>query len=306
MRRVMIVVALMATVSLGVSSVSAEPACCKKKAAKAAKAAAQASFPKIVRMVGDKEIGCPTEAAKVARDSGGSVVFVVGDDKFKSEEKAWFALADASEDFVNKYVAIACVKDGQVKYCEDKCPSQAKAAGAKGSSCCKSGSKADEGCCKEKRTKGSTCGKGNSKTAKASAGSGCGKRDSKTAKGSAGSGCSKSGAKLASSDCDIEKCKDMKGMKFRVAGTMYDDWDKALAAHTKVTSVVKKISMTYVVDGTKVGCSTQVCPKAKAAGKVKYVVGDQELECELLARTRLAKAQYEAAKKVISKTLARL
>jgi hypothetical protein len=56
--------------------------------------------------------------------------------------------------------------------------------------------------------------------------------------------------------------------------------------------------MTYVVDGKEVDDCAKVCPKAKAAGKVQFVVGETRTSCEDTARYTLAKAQYEAAKGV--------
>ncbi len=93
-------------------------------------------------------------------------------------------------------------------------------------------------------------------------------------------------------------------MKFRVAGREFDKWEDAVKARDEVRAAVKLVKMSYLVDGKKVNCSSQICPKAKAAGKVKFVVADKETSCEITARITLARARFEAAQNIDNKKVA--
>jgi hypothetical protein len=66
----------------------------------------------------------------------------------------------------------------------------------------------------------------------------------------------------------------------------------------------RAVSLKYVVDGKEVGSSSDVCPLAKMAGKVQYMVNGEKTPCETTARISLAKAQYEAATKKTEKKVA--
>lgn len=348
MRRLMSFLACLAACSLGISTALAGgPGCTAQKSGDKVAATCNKSassccnmgeFPTMVRMVGDKAVGCPMTAEKMAKESNSKVMFAVAGQKFEKEGEAWGALADASEMYVKKFTTIAATLDGKTYFVCDE--------GAAG--CCKTGAAKTasmKGCCKSGQAKmakaeGASCG---SKTeAKAAAAGSChGKSDAKDAKvvkveekgatgcsgksaqiAKTGEGCSKSCVSKTGdgSDCCkkgeatqmaiitskacAEMCKSAKEAKFMVAGRTYPTWDAASKARTDVIATIGAVKMKYIVDGKEVGCSTEVCPKAKAAGKVKYVVGEKNMDCELMARVELAKAQYDAAKNLNSKTVA--
>lgn len=330
------------------------------------------------------------------------IKYLVGSDAYESQADAWKALAIASEDYVQKFTTIACVVDGQVKYCDQACKDKeaksacsgnaetvklvsaeegksscckskmaklasadtksegctekaklAKADGeaktcpitgqvitvdAKGnSSCCKkpcdgnaekvaatdeaksSCSKSAEttklvsseeklSCCKSKLAKAEegdkpACCK--DKVAKAKLASAEGTACAEKAKLANAEGCCKSkaaDAKLASEKDGC--CKDAKNVMYRLAGQDYKTYEEAIAARDKIVKAVETVKMAYVVDGQKVDCASKVCPKAKEAGKVKFVVGEVETQCEFHARVEFAKAQIEAAKLATNDKLA--
>ena len=97
-----------------------------------------------------------------------------------------------------------------------------------------------------------------------------------------------------------------KTVKYRVVGRDFDTWDDAVEARDQASAAAKKVGMKYIVDGKEVACASQVCPKAKAAGKVVYVVSGEKMECQYRARAALAKAQCKAAKEACTKLLARM
>ncbi len=110
------------------STVFAGPGCGGQKAdAKAGKgccASAKTSdsgeFPTMVMRVGDKTLTCPMTAKKLAKDSGGKVMFVVAGKSYEDKAEAQGALASASEEYVQKFTKIGCFVDGKVVYCDDK------------------------------------------------------------------------------------------------------------------------------------------------------------------------------------------
>lgn len=272
MRQFSVVVALLAAAGLGVSSAYAGPGCCSKKKAEAqtAKSGCSASksdcslgaFPSMVQMVGDEAVECPMAAKAMAEKNDTKVVFAVGSKKFESMPEAVAALAEAREDYVKKFTSIACVVDGKVKFCESSC---AKACGDKAKMAKADGEMSKSGCDKAKAA--STC-----------------KKDK-------------------SADSMSEKAAQCaKGAKFMVAGRQFDTWEQAAKARDEVVTAVRKVRMTYLVDGKEVDCSSKVCPKAKEAGKVQYKVAGETLKCGEMARSELAKAQYEAAKSALEKT----
>ena len=416
MRRIATILAVVAACSLGVSTARAGVGCCSKKAGaqktKMAKATCSAkkacadadAFPTMVQLVGEKTVTCPIAAKKLAQESGQKVIYVVGDKKFQCCQAATTALADRSEAYLNKFLTIACVVDGKVIDCDQKCGdgpgcggAKAKLSSAGGKACSKTCAKAaklaaakDKACsktCNAKRAmaKGKTCPFAAAKLAKAGGKACCkagakkaklasadGKACSKTcnakmamAKGktcpfaaakmakAGGKACCKAGAKKAklaaangrtcSKTCTkaakLAKTGGKSGyhagykagyaagyaaathdslvkvhgrswlqqgktVKYRVAGRDFDTWADAVRARDRAVAAVKKVNMTFIVDGKEVACSSQVCPKAKAAGKVQFVVSGQKMQCEIKARAALARAQCQAAQTACSELLA--
>ncbi|HWL93375.1 MAG TPA: hypothetical protein VNT79_07555 [Phycisphaerae bacterium] len=338
MRKMMSILACLAACSLGISTAFAGgPGCSgEKKVAdarkgscgtKTASTCSVGEFPRLVRLVGDREVGCPMTAAKLVKEHNAKVVFAVADQRFDNEEAAWNALANESEMFVRKYTTVSFVKEGKTYFV---CDEGAKACAAKTASCSKSAEAKSASCSKGGEAKvaamdhgnGGGCGKSAASAklaksgdgAKATCSSACSKGDGKGAccqakMASTKSGCCKSKAQ-AVAVIDTKTCQEIcntdKNIKFMVAGHTYAAWDDAVKAQTELRAAAHKVQMAYLVNGEKVGCSTKVCPKAKAAGQVKYVVGEKQIECEIMARVELARAQYEAAKEVSTKTLAKI
>ena len=157
---------------------------------------------------------------------------------------------------------------------------------------------------------GSTCTKGKDGEAKTvsakseeSAGSRCGGHGKTVVAKSEGApaGCCKSGRTALAKADGAGCCKDAKSVKYMVAGRTFDSYDAAAKAREQALSAVKTVSMKYIVDGKEVGCSSQVCPKAKADGKVTYVVNNEKMTSESDARIAAAKAKYEAARSAAEK-----
>lgn len=284
MKRGLIVVSALAVAcSLWLSSANAfGPACCKSKDAKVAKAdsctrtcGSKDEFPSMAMMVGDKSYDCCMSAGEAAKKAGTKVVYVVDGEKYECKDKATEALAGASEKFVNRFMTVACVADGKVIYCEE-------------SGSCSSGAKASVTC---------------SKDAKAMA-----KADGKSCTGSAtatvakSEGCCKARGGKAMTVAELAACcKNAKDVKYMVMGRMYTNREEAVKARTSALKSVEEIHMTYLVDGKEVDCSSKVCPKAKADGKVQYIVNKEKTSCEASARIALAKAKYEAARNYAEK-----
>lgn len=321
-RGLMVLFALTVAMSLGLSAAYAGPGCCaaKKKDAKVAKASCGkkascgiGTFPAIARRVGDKTYDCPATAEKMARKAGSNVVFVVGEESFDTRNKAVAALALAAEGYVDKFTTIACVVDGKLVYCDEK----AKA--GCGSSCHSKVTKASAktGCSK-------TCGsKGKTATAKAGCSSTCGAKGKKAGGGSQKS--SKDG-KAAKDETQTEehwrskgklvgatggrkddsakagtkgRCDGSKCEKFLVVGREFDSYKAAVKARDAALAAVAKIRMTTLIDGEALAADAQICPNAKAAGKVRFVVNGTKTGCEYTARVSLAQAKYDAAKAVL-------
>jgi hypothetical protein len=395
MRRITTLLALVAVCSLGVSAARACPkADCKNAATKAVKlvkgsgcsqqtCTTSDEFPTLVQMVGDKKVGCPMEAEKLAKANGGKIVYVVGSKQFECRQSAATAWAEAAEGYAKRFLTIACVVDGKVIYCDqpcsdapDCCAAKAKLSKVDAKDCCKKGdakvtkvasaegsgcSKAAQaklagaegsGCSKAAKAKlasaeGSSCSKASKAKLAGAEGSGCSKAAKAKLASAEGSGCSKAAkAKLASAEgkdcCKASKTqlaksddrqgydagyaagytegmrdgmvkihgqswsRDGKTIKYRVAGRNFDAWDDAVKARDQAVAAAKTVSMKYIVDGKEVTCASQVCPEAKAAGKVVYVISGEKLECEYQARATLAKVQCEAAKKACTEHLAKL
>lgn len=162
------------------------------------------------------------------------------------------------------------------------------------------------------KVEGGSCGsKGAAKATLASGeGSGCSKGGAKVALAS-GEGdkacCASKKASLVKADKNcMELVKSAKEVKFCVAGQQFKDYKEAAAFRDRIVAATSKVNMKYIVDGKEVSCSSQVCPSAKQAGKVKYVVGKDEMGCEVMARIAVAKARYEAARTVASEKMAKM
>lgn len=296
MKRVLAFVAAMACVFSLNSLAFAGPGCCKSKAAAAsASAACAAEFPHLVMKVGEKEFECPMAAEKEVKDHGGKVVFAVAGENFVEKDAAMAALADASEEYVHKFTSIACKVDGQVIFCGQggSCKDGAKLTST--------GSKSCSGAAKASAEAATGCSKSKEASAKGE-GSGCCKSKAAALAKSEGTGCSK--GKDAMADC--AKACEARGAKFMVVGKTFDKYTDAVKARDAALAVLKDVNMKYIVDGKEVSCSSQVCPTAKKAGKVQYVVGTEKTGCEISARISLAKAQYEAAKNCVEKQVAKM
>lgn len=274
-RACIVALALVVTCGFGVSAAFAGPGCCKSKEAKTASASCSATagdFPKLVMMVGDETFGCPKSAESAAKEHDAKIVYVVAGEKFECKDKAQEALACASESYVKRFTSIATVADGKVLFVADKCSSACSSSAATASA------KGEKKCCLSK-----------SATAKAESSSCCK---------------SKSNVQVMTQSQIDGEVKNAKSVKYMVLGKSYDCPKAASKARDEALAAIKLVSMKYVVDGKEVGSSEDVCPMAKKAGKVQYVVGNEKSDCETSARVTLAKAQFEAAKKAAEKQVA--
>jgi len=217
--------------------------------------------------VGDKSMNCPMEAEKVAKESNAKIVYVVGDEKFDSKEKAYAALADEAETYVDRYTRVACVINGNPILCDSE-----------GKSCSKDGAKA--GCCKA--------------------------GEKAKADGAKVADAKKIDAKKTDAKSEGECCMKKAGaeVKYMVLGKIYEKKADAEAARDEAMIAVKKISMKAYMDGKEVECD-KVCPDAAKAGKVEFAVGSEKTHCQYNARIMTAKAKYEAAKSVLEKKMAK-
>lgn len=342
MKRVLtIALALAFVCSLGASAAFAGPGCCKSKMdgkdtkLSSMTACAMGEFPHLTMLVGDKEYDCPASAEKDAEAKGAKVRFAVANEQFDCKDKAMDALAGASERYVKRYTTVAALVDGRLIYneadvagCKSACAEgkDAKAvlaSAGEGSSCGKAKAalaSAGEGksCSAAKaelaKAEGGSCNKAKAALASADAkaeGSGCCKAKAAAALASAaGSGCCKTAATKTAmavvSKDEFAKLAKTEGTKFMVLGRTFDCYDSAVKARDTAVEAVKVVKIKYMVDGKEVGCASEVCPSAKKAGKVQYVVGEDKTGCETAARINLAKAQYDAAKKAADQKLAQM
>ncbi len=317
MRRLFTLAAALACVcSFTAASVFAGPACCSGDKDKGTKITAKSDasctktcggttegFPTMAMVVNGKSYECCMSAAKAAKDAKTGIIYQVADQKFDCKDKAMAALADVSEEYVENYMTIACVADGKVMLCKDK------------TSCC--AEKGAKGATVSAKSEG-TCTKGETTVAAKSEGGTCTKTGEKTtavAAKSDNAGCCKSGAKAIAAKSDgcckdgtkakavamtkeeIEACcKNAKEVKYMVMGRNFKTRDEAAKARESAMTAVKPIAMKYIVDGKEVSCASEVCPTAKAEGKVKYMVNKDKMDCEIEARIALAKAKFEAAR----------
>lgn len=287
-RGLLLIVAVAVVGSLGISSALAGPGCGNQKPGDMAKMTASdemmcipGTFPSMVMMVGDKTYDSLKDAEMAAKAQDGKVVYVVGKDKFEDMNKAAEALACAAECYVNRFVSIGCTVDGNIVYC-----------------CADTNSQRQAVCPVTGKTVSQEKGR-------------CGVNDAAAKKDGMGAcqkACFKDG-KIVTADgktCDPAKCAP-----FVVAGQTYKTWQEAEKAHKAAVKAAEHIKLTYLVDGQKVNDAEKVCPKAKAAGKVQFVVNKDnkpcdETSCEMNARFLMAKAQYESARDVVIEKSAKL
>lgn len=334
MKRLMVgTFALALTLAFSAELAWAGPGCCKsKKDSKDVKvssltACSMGEFPHLTMMVGEKEFDCPMAAEKVADQKGAKVRFAVAGEQFDCKEKAMVTLADVSERYVNRYMNIAVVVDGKTMYAAEDLSGccKAKTASAESSGCSKSKSvalasaKADksEGCSKSKKAALASSEKsesGCSKSKKAALASseksesGCSKSKAALAKAegkSCASACKKESFACVSKE-EYAKAMKTDGAKFIVLARSFDSYDAAAKARDAAMDAVKVVKMSYIVEGKEVDCSSKICPMAKKAGKVEYVIGETKTNCEVMARISMAKAQFEAAKKAGDQKLAKI
>ncbi len=283
-RGLMIAWAMTLLCGLTASPVLAQSGCSgkSKTTAKACgKTCCEADFPTMTFMLGEKSYTSHEAAEKAAGDMTSKVVFVVGDQKFDTATEAMKTLACMSECYADRFLSIGGVVDGKLAYCSksEKCQ----------------GAKTATGCAKTQKTAGASCQSGVAKTGKKTCGSG---KDAKTcgSKASGKSCCSKDGAKSAKKgSCCEGVCPKDKATKFVVAGVSFDKYDDAVKARDRAQKAADAVKLSYLVNGQKVDCESKVCPKAKAAGQVKFVVTGEETSCEFQARVLMSKARVAAA-----------
>jgi hypothetical protein len=273
MRRGMLTaLALSIVCGLAVGDALAGPGCGGDQKTEANKTASCASsseasaFPTMVMMVGEKTYHCPLAAQQAADRAEAKIIYAVGTEKFDNKDKALEALAAASESYTEKFLSIGCITDGKVVYCCDKTTSGEKTAA--GHTC---GAKAKTG------TEGGESG-GSAKTV------------STEGKGPT---CRSHGAATAGEDkvvWDKSKCS-----KFVVAGRTFNSWEDAVKARDAAREAAEQVKLAYLVDGKTVDSGEKVCPKAKAAGKVQFIVNEEKTDSEPNARVLLAKAKCAAA-----------
>ena len=283
MKRIAMSVLALACMCSFVSTVNAGGECCKSKAAGTTVAAKDAKsgcckssceeFPSMKMMVGDKSIGCPMEAEKVAKESKAKVIYVVAGEKYECKEEATAALADAAEVFADHFTSVACVVNGNPIYCD----SMSKGGCSEKAGATKVAGKSDGTCSMSKD--GEKAKTGTSETTKVAA---------KGEKSEEGCCMSKAGATV----------------KYMVLGKTFDKKADAEKARDEVMTAVKKVNFKAIVDGKEVSCD-QVCPTAEKAGKVTYMVNGEKVECKTKARIMTAKAKYEAAKGAMDKKMAK-
>lgn len=314
-RLIVTAVALAMVCAFTADLVWAGPGCCKSKGdskdvkLSSMSACTMGEFPHLTMLVGDQEFDCPMAADKAAEEKGVKVRFAVAGDQFDCKDKAMMALADVSERFVGRYTTIAAVVDGKTIYCADDLTGccKAKSASAEGSSCCKS--KATLTSATDEKGKGSGCSKGNAALASEKSSGGCCKSKAAAlakAEGKAcASACKKESFACVSKD-EFAKAIKTDGAKFIVLARNFDSYDDAVKARAAAIDAMKVVKMTYVVEGKEVDCASKVCPVAKKAGKVEYVIGDTKTHCEISARISMAKAQFDAAKKAADQKLAKI
>ena len=90
--------------------------------------AAMTKLPSLVYKVGDKEVCCSKSAAALAKKAEQPVSFIVGDDTFENEEKAYVALVKSTEKFVENFATPhKCEASGTTTIAGKKCGCSVKA-----------------------------------------------------------------------------------------------------------------------------------------------------------------------------------
>ncbi len=282
-RGLTIALALMVICGLSVAPALAGPGCGGAKQAEGsqrascAKSCETGAFPTMVMMVGDKGYQCPMAARQAAEQAGSKIVYAVDTQRFDDKNKAVEALAAASESYAEKFLTIGCLVDGKMEYCCSKTVGD------------------------KKTGDGRTCG------TKSKSGRECSDKQGYARKAGAedkGSTCRGYGTKTGDQGkaaCDRSKCN-----KFVVAGRSFDNWDDAVKARDAAREAAAKVKLTYLVDGRTVDSDEEICPKAKAAGKVEYMVNEEKTESEADARVLLAKTKRAAAQNALNETTAKL
>ena len=78
-------------------------------------AAAMEQLPKMTFAVGEEKTCCAESAAKLAKESGGHIHYVVGEKEFHAKADAHLALVEATEEYVTAFAEPhTCSKSGQV------------------------------------------------------------------------------------------------------------------------------------------------------------------------------------------------
>ncbi|MCG8406288.1 MAG: hypothetical protein MI923_13910 [Phycisphaerales bacterium] len=295
----------------GCSAKTAKAAGCSASKTKLAKAESKGSCASKTKLAKAESKGCCASKTKLAKAeskgcSASKTKLAKAESKGCSASKTKLAKAEGcckSSTCASK----AKLAKGEVKTCplsgktitadDDKDTAKAKLVKAGGQGCCASKAKVA-------KAEGKGCCKSASKTKLAKA-------------GDEGKTCPFSGRKIKSvDDKDADKAKFViadksknkaccKADKFRVIGREFAKWDDAVKARDDAIASIKKVKMSYLVDGTPVDCCSKVCPKAKEAGKVKFVVGENKMDCEYKARVALSKAKYAAARNAGNKSLAK-
>jgi hypothetical protein len=99
----------------------------------------------------------------------------------------------------------------------------------------------------------------------------------------------------------ISPSKCEKSGKTTVAGKACGCHIEAGKRAKLVTTAVQKVKMTYKVGDEEVCCSKMAAGLAEKSGEpTHYLVGGEELSCDLTARLKLATAKYKAAVQAIT------
>lgn len=91
-------------------------------------------------------------------------------------------------------------------------------------------------------------------------------------------------------------------VRYQMASFVFNDKEKAEKAATEAKVAAEKVSMKWKVGDKDFCCSSMAGQAAKKSDqKVKYIVGEQTLECSQEASVALAKARILAAANVLGK-----
>lgn len=282
-RGLTIALALTVICGLSVAPALAGPGCGGAKKAEGSKSTGCAktcetgAFPTMVMMVADKSYQCPMAAQQAAEQAGSRIIYAVDTERFDDKNKAMEALAAASESYAEKFLTIGCVLDGKMVYCCDKTAGDKITAG------------------------GRTCGMKAKTDAEGSDKQGYARKASAEDKGSTCQGRGVKAGEQGKAACDKSKCN-----KFVVAGRNFDSWDDAVKARDAARAAAAKVKLAYLVDGQTITSDEGICPNAKAAGKVQFIVNEEKTDSEANARVLLAKSKCAAAQNALNEATAKL